>query len=227
MTAVPTLRRPQRRLTPRSRLPRRRAPRTAALLAALLALGIVAAGCGSAGGLSTSKAETKIPAELRQRYPGVDVGATTCSPKHVKRQAGVTFTCALTVQGQKVDASVVQEDDHGNVSFLLDKVVLSVPKIQADLATKFAKVAAGSGAAGPPTASCPGDPVRVLDVYGSFRCSLTIAGQPAQYAVLVCDSTPRLLYVAAASVRDVATACRQGSGTSGSGGASSSTLPAS
>ncbi|HVX16427.1 MAG TPA: DUF4333 domain-containing protein [Acidimicrobiales bacterium] len=227
MTAVLTPRRRPPRPTP-ARSAYRREARWAATIGTLLVLCVVVVGCGSAAGLSTSKAETKIPSQLRQRYPGIEVGATTCSPKHVKRQAGVTFTCKLTVQGQKVDASVVQEDDHGNVSFLLDKVVLSVPKIQADLVTKFAKVAAGSGATGPPTASCPGDSVRVLDVYGSFRCSLTIAGEATQYAVLVCDSTPRLLYVAAASVTDVGTACQQGSGTSGGTSAGSpSTLPAS
>lgn len=196
----------------------------------LVAIAVLAVACGESRKLDTSGAENKIPRQLHREYPKARVGDTKCEPGKVKLAAGVTFTCTSTLDGQPVQMSVVEDDSHGNVRFVLDKPVVYVPDMTKDLADKFGTKSQGSSSpATPPKVSCPGAPTRVLSVLGSFRCTLTVDGQATSYSVVVCDPKPQLLYVPTDQLKDPAAACKKGAGSSGSGGSagpSTTTTPA-
>ena len=179
---------------------------------AVVACVVLVAACGDAGKLQTSRATTKIPAELRQTYKGVQVGKTTCTPAKVKLAAGVPFSCVTTIEGQQVHVAVVQDDQKGNVSFTLDKGVVVSADRAADLVKTLSKTTSSSTIPSTPvpsSATCPGPAVRVMDKLQSFQCSVVIDGAPTPYMVILCDLPSSFTYLAGDTVSDPAGTCKQ------------------
>ena len=85
------------------------------------------------GGLDESKVEAEI-VRITQEAAGVAPTDVTC-PSGVKAEAGASFTCTATLEGQPVSFVVKQDDDKGNVKIQSSGFV-AVDKIESVLAER-------------------------------------------------------------------------------------------
>ena len=67
--------------------------------------------------IDSSSWESSIKSQLESN--GSVTGVSVSCPDSIKVQAGGTFTCTATAQGQTVTLQVTQTDDQGHVTFKL------------------------------------------------------------------------------------------------------------
>ncbi|MGY1603160.1 DUF4333 domain-containing protein [Geodermatophilus sp. SYSU D00815] len=93
--------------------------------------------------LDTAEAESRISA-LVEEQAGVAPADVTC-PADVEAEAGATFSCTATLDGQPISVSVTQTDDEGNVEFTVDNTVVPVAAVEEDISAQIEAEAEGSG----------------------------------------------------------------------------------
>jgi Domain of unknown function (DUF4333) len=132
------------------------------------------------GGLDESKIEAEI-VRITQEAAGVAPTDVTC-PSGVKAEAGASFTCTATLDGQPVSFVVKQDDDRGNVK-IQSRGFVAVDKIESVLAERTQKkvgvavtadcadgrkfVVGGPGTTVECTVTNAADPGDTLDVTGT------------------------------------------------------------
>jgi Domain of unknown function (DUF4333) len=89
--------------------------------------------------IDTAEAERQIT-QLTADQVGVAAGDVTC-PEDVEAQAGGTFTCTATLDGQETSFTVEQTDGEGNVQISSDDTYTVVADVEAFLAQEVGEQA--------------------------------------------------------------------------------------
>ncbi len=113
-----------------------------AVVAAVLVLGGLAVGALLLFGtkvLDTAEAERQI-AQLTEDQAGVAPTDVSC-PADIKAEAGATFTCSASLEGQPITFTVEQTDDDGNVQISNDNSFVDVASVEASLTQQLSEVA--------------------------------------------------------------------------------------
>jgi hypothetical protein len=139
---------------------------TRTIAALRLALVLWVAGCGGPSKLDGDRLARDLPAAVVADHPEL-VTDVVCPPS-IERTIGASFTCTALIAGEPVALDVVQVDDRGGVRVDVDRTLLDVGEVAADLAARLTRDV------GVPTAVvCAGPPVRVLVVGDTLRCTAT------------------------------------------------------
>lgn len=109
--------------------------------AALLAAGATLTACGGST-LDAEKLNETIVSQVNATDPNVTV--TVDCPSGIKPEAGGTFDCPATVDGQPLTLTVTQEDDQGNVKYVADSSILSVAEVQSKITTQLTEQVPGT-----------------------------------------------------------------------------------
>ena len=120
--------------------PRRRRGRVAGVLIAVL---VVLGGLG-AGALHLFGTRTVEPASVQREIVRITEDAVQLTPTDVrcpadiKAEAGGTFACTATVDGQPVGYTVRQDDDKGHLTITYDRLI-KVAQLESTLADQVGK----------------------------------------------------------------------------------------
>ncbi|MGY1638167.1 DUF4333 domain-containing protein [Geodermatophilus sp. SYSU D00742] len=82
--------------------------------------------------IDTAEAERQIAA-LTEEQVGVAAADVSC-PEDVEAEAGGTFSCTATLEGQPIGFTVEQTDDEGNVQIESDEMLVVVATVEQSLA---------------------------------------------------------------------------------------------
>lgn len=133
-----------------------------------LALLLVAGACREATKLDVDALQRDLPAAVVADHADL-VTDVVCPPK-ILRGAGTVVECSAAISGTPVVLTVVQIDDDGAVRVELDRTLLDVGKLAADVAARLTK-----DVGVPTTVVCDGPAVRVLAVGDTYACTATDA----------------------------------------------------
>jgi hypothetical protein len=141
-----------------------RSPRVARMVAVALAgATLLLAACGGDDTLDTEKAASEIRRGL-EGQTGLEVDGVTC-PEEILADAGATFECVATLEGQRLQITVTQKDDDGNVRWEADQAVIDLRKAEREVA---AQIAEQTGV--PVSVDCGTRTVSINDPSDEFSC---------------------------------------------------------
>ncbi|HEV8299131.1 MAG TPA: DUF4333 domain-containing protein [Acidimicrobiales bacterium] len=144
---------------------------------------VLVAGCREPTHIDPRTLAHELPRAVVEDHPEV-VDDVVC-PGPIDRGAGVETTCAATIGGTPVTLKVTQVDDDGRVRVELDRTLLDVEKVAADLAARLTK---DVGIA--TTVTCEGPQVRVLTVGDILVCdAIDPAGKAHTFDAKVTDAS--------------------------------------
>jgi hypothetical protein len=151
-----------------------RKKRTGALVGGIVAAVVLVAGAVVGALLlfgpkhiDDAKVEAGVAALTRENF-GVAAGDVQC-PADVKAEAGGTFRCTATVDGQHATFTVTQKDGDGNVSIVTDQAYVPVSTVEGDVSDQV-----GSDAGVDVQTACDADGHTVLLVTGSTDVPCTV-----------------------------------------------------
>lgn len=138
---------------------------------ALVTAGVTLTACSSS--LDATKLNETITSQVTASDPNVSV--TVSCPDGVKPEAGATFECPATIDGQPLVLTVTQEDDQGNVKYVADSSILSVAEVQNQVATQLAEQVPGTW-----QLSCPTSGTTYIVATPNTVFDCTVAGTSAE-----------------------------------------------
>ncbi len=95
------------------------------------------AGCREPNRLDPASLARDLPEAVVPDHP--EVVADVVCPGPIDRGIGIATTCAATIAGTAVTLRVTQVDENGGVRVDLDRKLLDVTKVAADLAARLTK----------------------------------------------------------------------------------------
>ena len=143
--------------------------RRPALAAAAVAAAVSGCGVGPHHALEAAGVQSAIASQLSHEYP-VAKPAVAC-PGGVPLDAGRTFHCTATVDGQPLQLDVTLTDSHGHFRVEPSAAIIPVARATAQLEHDIA-----GRTHSPASLDCGSRPVLVVEVGGTFACSATVAG---------------------------------------------------
>jgi Domain of unknown function (DUF4333) len=143
-----------------------RVPRPGAIVIAVVATVLVTTACREPTKLDARRLERELPAAVLSDHPEL-VTDVSC-PRPIERAAGTIVECDASISGTAVVLTVTQTDDKGAVGVALDRTLLDVDKLAAQIAARLTQ---DVGVA--TTVVCAGPVVRVLTVGDAISCTAT------------------------------------------------------
>ncbi len=139
-------------------------------LGVALASVLAVAGCQasvSVGGLDYEKLEQSITTTLNESYKSIsrEVSEVDCPKQADAPEAGDTFICKATLEGNPVRVQVTVKDGDHNVNFKTMDTVYDLPKTADNLTSAISEELGF-----PVTISC-GEGLRVVEIGQSFDCT--------------------------------------------------------
>lgn len=120
--------------------------------------------------LKTADVESLIKDKLISQEPSLEI-SVTC-PEDIPVQAGGTFDCTATVNGQKLDYVVTQEDTEGNINAEPRQAVLLLKLLQDKISESVTQSSPGTWSTScDPSGSAGG--IYIAAVGSTFTCEVT------------------------------------------------------
>lgn len=150
----------------------RRNRRVAGFVAVAAATAGLVAACGST--LDTQEVTTTITTQVQEKAPAGSNIQVTC-PDSIKAEAGATFTCKLTIDGQQVNLNVTQQDDKGNLKYEPAESIIDINALQTQIRDQVTQQLPGSWTV---TCDAPGASggIYVVAVGGTLPCTISGTG---------------------------------------------------
>ena len=164
-----------------------------AVVVALVALGGCSVSVGSSGGVNTDEVEQQLVDAQKQASPDLDVGRAVC-PSDVKPEIGSTFECVITVAGVEAPYAVTltgidENEERGQFDLRPAKAILATDKVVEFLRGQLDESSTGA------RVDCGAAKVKVLDVGGTFDCTVSEAGG-SQTVILRAEDTEGTVVIA-------------------------------
>jgi len=121
--------------------------------------------------LDTAEAQRQI-AQLTQDQTGVAPTDVSC-PADIEAEAGGTFSCSASLEGQPMTFTVTQTDDEGNVEIQGENTFVDIATVEASLDEQLGEV---SGVEVVSTCDADGHSVLVDGVGTPISCTVVNAG---------------------------------------------------
>ncbi|MGY1808018.1 DUF4333 domain-containing protein [Blastococcus sp. SYSU D00669] len=86
--------------------------------------------------VDAADAERQLTA-FTEEQAGVTPADVSC-PTDVELEAGATFSCSASLEGQPITYTVTQTDDEGNAEFALDNTVVPVAAVEEEVSAQIA-----------------------------------------------------------------------------------------
>ena len=135
-----------------------------AITSAVTLLGVAA--CREATKLDGPRLERELPASVLSDHPDLVTGVSCPTP--IKRAVGTVVACSASIGGTPVVLTVTQTDDKGSVDVVVDRTLLDIDKLAAEISSRLTKDVGVATAV-----TCPGPAVRVLTVGDAISCNAT------------------------------------------------------
>jgi Domain of unknown function (DUF4333) len=145
----------------------------AAVVAGVLVLGGLVVGAIFLLGtktLDTAEAERQI-AQLTEEQAGVAPTDVSC-PADIGAEAGATFTCSASLEGQPLSFTVTQTDDDGTIRITSDNSFVDIATVEASLTQQLGEAA---GVEVVSTCDAGGHSVLVDGIATPIACTVTNA----------------------------------------------------
>jgi hypothetical protein len=157
--------------------------RRSVVVPVFVSVALVLAGCREPTHIDPATLARDLPAAVVPDHPEVVTGVDCPGP--IDRRVGVETVCAAGIAGTPVTLQVTQVDGDGHVRVVVDRTLLDVTKVAAELATRLTK-----DVGIPTTVACDGPQVKVLTVGDTIACDATDpAGKARTFDVTILDAS--------------------------------------
>lgn len=160
------------------------------LIPSLTAVALLSGGCGIGADrtLNAKSLDSQIATQLKGRYPATRVHVTC--PGGVKEKVGSTFSCAASLDGEKLGLTGTVTSSEGRYTIQPAEAVVVSTQAATTLQHQIsAQLQEGV------SVDCGPSPFRIVPAGGQFNCSATLPGQsPRQVTVSVLDTAGNMRF---------------------------------